>query len=269
MNTSNQRSGQFIHLLTNQFSKEKILRAAKFKMHPYCQAVYLIKTCSMAGFMLLFWKISTCAVGFGPVISITFSPPALLKTQRSQSFILHLPLKGRQRGNYLSLRSLRLCGECTIFMEQQNRNLSAQVERFSGARFHARWCGEAHPQHQFWLFVAYQIPIPGKLNHINQYINTRALCPSSPVPRPRWPKKMVLLWPYLSNPYDIRGMVSKRYWPRFEISLTIYPISIYFSLIHLDIDSKIIFIAQKRWTDTGCWFLDAGQNKGFYCQSRI
>jgi hypothetical protein len=98
---------------------------------------------------LIAWKIqknSTCAVGFDLVISITFSPPASLKTQRS---FFHLPLRGRQKKplspagtrnycgkavelfpfaslstakgkSHLSLRSLRLCSEHTIFMEQQN-----------------------------------------------------------------------------------------------------------------------------------------------------
>jgi len=41
-----------------------------------------------------------------------------------------LPASQRQGGNHLSLRSLRLCGECTIFMEQQNLNLTAQVKMF-------------------------------------------------------------------------------------------------------------------------------------------
>jgi hypothetical protein len=36
----------------------------------------------------------------------------------------------RQRGNNISLRSLRLCGEYTIFMEQQNRNLTAKLQVF-------------------------------------------------------------------------------------------------------------------------------------------
>jgi len=33
-----------------------------------------------------------------------------------------------------TLRPLRLCGEYTIFMEQQNRNLTAQVETFRSGR---------------------------------------------------------------------------------------------------------------------------------------
>ena len=37
--------------------------------------------------------------------------------------------------------------------------------------------GEGRPQQPFRLFVAYQMQITGKLNHGNQYINTRSPAP--------------------------------------------------------------------------------------------
>jgi len=40
----------FTCLKSDLFQSYKKDKAGKFKMHPYCQTVYLIKTCSMAGF---------------------------------------------------------------------------------------------------------------------------------------------------------------------------------------------------------------------------